>query len=111
MPLLESIARATDKLLAAAGVFCHLVSITSFTAITEREPLRTFLESGPSLFCSCCGERWHLLSTGRCPNGCPWVFATFRAPAWAARGDVLEQVQEAHAELGAAEERRHQGAN
>jgi len=78
------------------GLALHRASLGLFLASTEADPLQTYMESGPSLFCSCCGERWHAFSHATCPNGCPWIYTTFRAPAWAEDFGLLRTVQEHH---------------
>lgn len=78
------------------GLALQRASVGLLMAITETDPLGAYMASGPSLFCSCCGERWHAFSHAHCPNGCPWVFTSFRAPAWAEDEELLRAVQEHH---------------
>jgi hypothetical protein len=98
--LLQQLKQAAAKLLrarlAAAGFALHRLSLGAFIALSEADPLQTYMESGPSLFCSCCGERWHAFSHAECPNGCPWVYTSFRAPAWAEDAGLIEKVQRLH---------------
>lgn len=78
------------------GLALHRASLGLFMAITEADAYKTYMESGPSLFCSCCGERWHAFSHASCPNGCPWVYTSFRAPAWAEDTELLQRVRAYH---------------
>jgi hypothetical protein len=80
----------------AVGLAFHRMSLGAFMALSEEDPVQTYMESGPSLFCSCCGERWHAFSHAKCPNGCPWVYTSFRAPAWAEDEELLQRVQKRH---------------
>jgi hypothetical protein len=99
----DAFTRACRKLDAAVGLAHHTLSVMKFIGLTEPDPWRTFFESGPSLFCSCCGERWPFFAHTSCPNGCPWVFSTFRAPAWASDETLLKRVQKIHREAAARE--------
>lgn len=98
--MLDKIKRAASAFLLARignlALALHSLSLGAFIALSEDDPLQTYLESGPSLFCSCCGERWHAFSHASCPNGCPWPYSTFRAPAWAEDAELLEKIQERH---------------
>jgi hypothetical protein len=98
--MLPRFKQALSRLLLAqvenAARTLHIVALGVYVGLSEDDPLQTYLESGPSLFCSCCGERWHSFSRASCPNGCPWIYATFRAPAWAEDRELLERIQERH---------------
>jgi len=90
------IAKLVLAQLDAAGLAFHRASLGAFMVLSEEDPVRIYMESGPSLFCSCCGERWHAFSHAKCPNGCPWVYTSFRAPAWAEDEELLQRVQKRH---------------
>jgi len=98
--MLQQLKQAAKNLLAAQlanlGLALHSLALGAHIAFTEDDPIQTYMESGPSLFCSCCGERWHAFSHAACPNGCPWVYSVFRAPAWAEDQELLDRVQERH---------------
>lgn len=105
--LRKKIAKLLLDVVALTGQAAHSVSLGVYIGLTERGGFQTFLESGPSLFCACCGERWHVLSDRGCPNGCAWIYSTFRAPVWAADREILRLVHRKHFDASEKEEREH----